>query len=62
MTDNYIKKNNEDNNENLKRVVPVLSFEEFLKNEVAPRDKKIMGAIKIKAEDAKKAIDYFEKR
>lgn len=59
MTDNNI---DEDNNEKPKTVVPVLSFEEFLINETAPRDKKIMGAIKIKEEDSKKALDYFKKR
>lgn len=40
--------------------VPVLSFEEFL--EIEKGNKKIKGPIKIKAEDAERAMKYFEQR
>lgn len=40
--------------------VPVISFEELIKMET--ENKKIKGPYKIKAEDAEKALKYFEKR
>ncbi len=62
MINSNIEKNSGEKSEETKRVVPVLSLEEFLQNEVSPKDKKIMGAIKIRKEDADRALKYFENR
>lgn len=42
-----------------KREVPVLSLQEYLEMKNG-NGKKIEGPIKIKAEDAEKALEYFE--
>lgn len=43
-----------------KREVPVLSLQEYIDTKNG-KGKKIEGPIRIKAEDAKKALEYFEK-
>nr|WP_294486953.1 hypothetical protein [uncultured Anaerosporobacter sp.] len=47
----------EDNKE--KREVPVLSLQEYLEMKNG-NGEKILGPIRIKPEDAKKALEYFE--
>lgn len=42
--------------------VPVLTFEEFLKNEAEIGDAKIRGPIKIRKEDFEKLDEYLKRR
>lgn len=44
----------------VKREVPVLSLQEYLEMKNGNGNKKVYGPIKIKAEDAKKALEFFE--
>ena len=44
-----------------KHKIPVMSLDEFRKNEFETEDKKIRGPIIIKKEDTEKAIEYFTK-
>jgi hypothetical protein len=64
MTEESNKELNEKANENIKPKykVPVLSFEEFVKNEMAPPDRKHRGPARLKKEDAEKFDAYFRKR
>jgi hypothetical protein len=41
--------------------VPVLTFEEFLKNEAAPKEKRIRGPLKIREEDVEKFEEYLKR-
>lgn len=49
----------EKENNKVKKTVPALSLQEYLEMKNG-NGKKVEGPIKIKAEDTKKALEYFE--